>query len=132
MRRARRLDGLEADEAADAVVDMDDEIALGERGDVGEEIGGAALGVRAHQTVAENVLLADQRERLGLEAGFEAEHGERRHVGVEGLGRRPVGDRLQPRQAVIDQHLAHAVAGALAPAGDDDALAGLDGRARRA
>ena len=39
VRGAGRLDGLEADEAADAVVDVDDEIAFGERGDVGEEVG---------------------------------------------------------------------------------------------
>ena len=36
---------------------------------------------------------------------------------------RPGRDRLEAGQAVVDQHLAHAVARALAPAGDDDALA---------
>ena len=43
VRRAGGLDRLQPDEAADAVVDVDDEIARGERGDVGQEIGGAAL-----------------------------------------------------------------------------------------
>ena len=36
-----------------------------------------ARAARPHQAVAENVLLADDREVGGLEAGFEAEHGER-------------------------------------------------------
>ena len=38
VRRARRLDGLQADEAADAVIDMHHEIAGIEAGDLGDEI----------------------------------------------------------------------------------------------
>ena len=39
MRRAGRLDRLQADEAADAVVGMDDDVAGRERGRFGDEIG---------------------------------------------------------------------------------------------
>ena len=38
VRRARRLDGLQPDEAADAVVDMDDEVAGVEAGGLGDEV----------------------------------------------------------------------------------------------
>ena len=43
MRRARRLDGLEANETADAVIDVDDEIAGRKRGGLGKHILRAAL-----------------------------------------------------------------------------------------
>ena len=46
VRRAGRLDGLQADEAADAVVDMDDEIAGGERRDFGQMKSAARLRLR--------------------------------------------------------------------------------------
>ena len=78
VRRARRLDGAEAVEAADAVVDMDDEVALGEAGRLGDEVGGAALLLRPDEAVAEDVLLADDGDVAGLEAGLEAEHGDAR------------------------------------------------------
>ena len=38
VRRAGRLDGAQADEAADAVIDMDDEVAGGEARHLGDEI----------------------------------------------------------------------------------------------
>ena len=129
VRGAGRLDGLQADEAADAVVDVDDEVAFGKRGDVGEEIGGAALGVRAHQTVAEDVLLADEGERRRCRSRIRGRA--RRAPSCRGRASAASGQSatgFQPRQAMIDQNLAHAVARALAPAGDDDALACLDGR----
>ena len=62
MRRAGRLDGLQADETPDAVIDMHDKIAGGEARRFGDEILRAARGLaRPHQAVAENVLLADDR-----------------------------------------------------------------------
>ena len=126
MRRAGGLDRLQAVEAADAVVDVDDEIALGEAGDVGQEIGRPARApVRTHEPVAEHVLLADDRELVGLEALSMPQHGEPDLAGGKRAGGAPVGDRLQPGQPVVDEHLAHAVARAFAPAGEHDALAGL-------
>ena len=90
VRRAGRLDGLQADETPDAVIDVHHEIAGIEAGHLGDEVLRPLRGAAAaHQTVAENVLLDDDREVGGLEAGFEAEHRERnlgrgppQHVGV--------------------------------------------------
>ena len=90
MRRAGRLDRAQPDEAADAVIDMDDEVAGGEARHLGDEVLGPARGAaRPHQAVAEDVLLADHRGVGGLEAAFEPEHGERN----VGLGQR---QRLRP------------------------------------
>ena len=78
VRRAGGLDRLQADEAADAVIDVDDEIAGREARHLGDEILRAARGAaRPHQAVAENVLLADDGGVFGLEAALDAEHGER-------------------------------------------------------
>ena len=90
VRRAGGLDRLQAGEAPDAVIDMHDEIAGIEAGDLGDEVLRPLRGAAApHEPVAENVLLGDDREIGGLEAGFEAEHRERdfgrgppQHVGV--------------------------------------------------
>ena len=63
VRRAGRLDRLQADEAPDAVVDVDDEIARRERARFGQHVLRAALALRlANEPVAENVLFADDRE----------------------------------------------------------------------
>ena len=73
VRRARRLDRLQADEAADAVVDMDDEIAGAQRRGLREHVLGAALALAlAHQPVAENVLFADDGEFGGFETLLES------------------------------------------------------------
>ena len=78
VRRAGGFDGAQADEAADAMIDMDDEIAGGEARHLGDEIIGAlGLPAAAHQTLAQNVLLGDQRDIGGLETGFDAEHRQR-------------------------------------------------------
>ena len=116
MRRARRLDGLQPDETPDAVVDMHDRIAGRQTGGFGNEIfRPARRATRPHQPVAENVLLADDSGIVGLESGFQPEHRER----DVRLG---PGKRLRPRphigeigQAMVAQHMAHAVARALAP-----------------
>ena len=81
MRRAGDIERLQPDEAADAVLDMDHEIAGGEARHLRDEIvelsGGLA---RPHQPVAENVLLADDGDIVGLEAGLHAEHRQHRLV----------------------------------------------------
>ena len=78
VRRAGGLDVLQADEAADAVIDMHDEIAGRQARHLGDEIV-RALGraARPHQPVAQDVLLADDGDVGGLEAAFEAQHRER-------------------------------------------------------
>jgi hypothetical protein len=78
MRCAGGFDGAQPHEAADAVVDMNDEIAGGEARHLGDEILRPACGpARAHQTVAQDVLLADHRYVGGLEPALESQHRER-------------------------------------------------------
>ena len=75
---ATGLDVLQPDETANAVIDMHHQVAGVEARHLGDEILGALGGSpRPHQAVAEDVLLADQRNVAGLEAAFEAQHGER-------------------------------------------------------
>ena len=63
MRRAGDLQRLQADEAADAMLDVHHQIARGEAGDFGNEIIQlAGRFARPHQPVAQNVLLADDGE----------------------------------------------------------------------
>ena len=120
VRRARRLDRLQADEAPDAVVDVDDEIAGGQGARLGQHVVGAAAPLRlADQPVAENVLLADNGEVRRLEALFERDHRERQRAGSSGL-RLVVGrDELERFEPVLRQHMAQPLARAVAPAGDD-------------
>ena len=77
-------------DVADRRVDVDDEITLGERSDVAQEIGRPARPpMRVDEPVAEDVLLADDRGRIGLEAGLEAEDGKADILAGERLGSTP-------------------------------------------
>jgi len=78
VRCAGGFDRAQPDEAPDAVIDMDDEIAGGEARHLGDEILRPARGAaRPHQAIAQNVLLADHRRLGGFESAFEPEHRER-------------------------------------------------------
>src|SRR5260370_14817431 len=76
VRGAGRFDRAQSGKAADAVIDVDDEIAGGKPRHFGDEILGA-LGwpARANKPFAENVLFGNKRDIVGLEAGFQAEPG---------------------------------------------------------
>ena len=68
--------------AADAVIDMDDEIAGRERGELGEEgVGALAALAAADEPVAEHVLLGEQRDVGGGEAVVEREDDRARRPG---------------------------------------------------
>ena len=124
VRRARDLDRPQADEAADAVVHMDHEIARREARDLLQEVLRAArLLAGADEPVAEDVLLADEGEVAGREPLLEPENRQRDRAGrqAEGLGERA--DGLELLQPVLGQHGAQPVARALAPGRDHDALA---------
>ena len=124
VRRARGLDRLKADEAPDAMVDMDDEIAGGERARLRQHVLGAAPAPRlADQPVAENVLLADDGEVGRLEPLFERDNGERQRAGPRGLRLMVGRDEFERLQAMLGEHMAQALARAVAPAGDDDVQA---------
>ena len=124
MRRARRLDMLEADETADAVIDMDDEIARRQRRDLGQEIFGAlpAPALR-REAVAQNVLLADDREIAGDKAGLQPDHGQSDARVAQAQRLRQRGHGLELFQPMFGQNRAEALARAVGPAGDDDLLA---------
>ncbi len=125
VRRAGRFDRLQAGEAPDAVIDVHDQIARRQTGHLGDEILRALHGAaRTHQPVAENVLLADDGRVFGLETALDAEHRERDGRLRQRQRLRPGADRREIVQLVIGQHVAHALARALAPQRDRHALAG--------
>ena len=84
----------------------------------------SALAARlADEAVAENILLVDYREPRRLEAGLERQNGHGRHVARLA---QDVGEALHPlglADAVLGQKRRQAFARAVAPAGDDHALA---------
>ena len=124
VRRAGGFDGTQPDEAPDAMIDMDDEIAGRQTRHLGDEILGTfRRPPRPHQAVAENVLLADHDGLGGLEPAFEPEHGQRdlRLRQRQRILPRPDGREIG--EPVVGEHMAHALAGAFAPERDDDALA---------
>ena len=126
VRRARRLDRLQADEAPDAVIDMDDEIAGGERARFGQNVLGAAPALRLpDEPIAENVLLADDGEVRRFEPLFERNDGERQRARARCprlmIGRYEL-ERFEP---MLGQHVAQSLARAVAPAGDDHVQAAL-------
>ena len=123
VRRAGSLDRAQAGKAADAVIDVDDEIAGGKARHFGDEILRALRRPpRPDEPLAENVLFGDQRDVGGLEAGFQPEHGKRHLRARQREGFRPRRDRRQIVQAVLGQHMAHAFARAFAPQRDYRAL----------
>ena len=87
---------------------------------LGQHVLRAPLALRlAHQPVAENVLLADDREVRRLEAVFERDDRERQRAGARRLRLRVGGDEFQRFQAMLGEHMAEPFARAVAPAGDD-------------
>jgi len=77
----------------------------------------------AHQPVTENVLLADHGEIVRFEAGFEAEHCERNLEAGPTQYVRVGGDVRQVDQSMVCEHMAHPLAGAVAPHRNHDVLA---------
>ncbi len=126
MRRSGGVDGLQPDEAADAVVDVHHEIAGREARHLGDEVLRAlGLALGAHETVAEDVLLADDGEVIGLEAVLQPPDDERRLVAGE---RRDMGEtrnRLRLRQAMVGKHMAETLARTLRPGSEHHMLARL-------
>ena len=122
MRRAAGLDGHQALEAPDAVIDMHDQIAFIERRRLGDEILGAhaALG-GADEALAQDVLLADQCEILGLEAALQPEHGQRDAVARDRVDLAPGLGGHAVAAAVLGKQGLHAIARTHAVGRDDHA-----------
>ena len=91
MRRAADLQRHQPVVAADAVLDMDDEVALGEGRQLGEELVRAACACSAGrgQAVAEDVLLGDDGGIAGLETRARAAAPPGRVVRRQLAGSRP-------------------------------------------
>ena len=125
MRRARRLDLLEADETADAVIDMDDEIARRQRRDFGEEIcrrafcgGAAARGGRPEYPARRSP--PDRRRQSRLPARSPPARRGRRARPSACDSEDTVSIFLQP---MFGKDRPQPLARAVAPAGDDNFLA---------
>ena len=115
-------DGLQPHIPADAMVDMDDEVAGGQGGDLLQErIGLPALAGRARQPVAENVLLGDDGEVGRLEAVLQRQDDRRGMAGSQPAHPGKAVDRLQLPHAVLAQHRHQPVPGACGVAGDQHA-----------
>ena len=123
MRLARGLDGGEADEAADAVIGMHDEVAGGEARGFGENVAAAFGPCPAHEPVAENVLLADDRKTRCLEPCLERQQGETCGVTRSRQGSRKRIHALSLADPVLGQQGHQPLARAIAPAGNDGKLA---------
>ena len=124
MRRAADLDRLQPDKASDAVLDMHHEIAGRKARDLRDEIVElAARFARPHQAVAENVLLGDDGEFVGLETALHADDGQHGLVARRRLHRAPGVDAGEIGELVVAQHAAHAIARAFAPQRDHHLLA---------
>src|SRR5271169_6552807 len=77
MRRAGDIDGFQRLIAADAVIGMDDEITLRQVVYLGDELVEVTSASRdSCQTVAQNVLLAEQHELSGCEALLDRQYRE--------------------------------------------------------
>ena len=119
MRRAADLDGLQADKSPDTVLDMHHEVAGRQTCYLGDEVVELAGGfARPHQAVAQDVLLADDGDIVGLKTAFHADHGQHGLVARCGLHRAPGVDAGKVEQLVVAQHAAHAVARTFAPQRD--------------
>ena len=118
VRRPMDLEGLQALVAADTVLGMDHQVVFIECRDFGQEVFRTpAAGGGARQAFAEDVLLADHRQRRGAEALVDLEGrkaGGARRQRVELV---PARRRRQAMDAVLIQQMGQAVERALGMAG---------------
>ncbi|MNZ82171.1 hypothetical protein D3C78_1008640 [compost metagenome] len=116
-RRTRCLDCPQADEATDTMLGMDYQRAFVQPRHFRDEIRTALAAFRApHHAVAENILLADDRERPGFETRLKAQHRRGRLALAELLHLFQRGDRLDLLKPVLVQHLQQPVERTFRPA----------------
>ncbi len=127
MRRAERGDGLEPRIAADAVIDMDDEIAGGKRLSFGQEVLGFPAFFRAaDQAFAQHVLFGNDRQPLRRETVFQRPDGEVKPALALGHVAH-VADRRRAVDLLVVEKPLQAFARALGIGGDDDLAFRLSG-----
>ena len=124
MRCTLHLDGLQALEAADAVIDVDDEIAGRQCREFGNEVRGLlGLAAAADETVAQNILFGDDDEVIGLEAFFDSQNDQARDGPVPGHEVLPALRAGEWRHLMVLEDRLEAIARAFRPRGDGNATA---------
>src|SRR3984957_14595600 len=105
---------------------MNDKIAGGQRARFGQNVLGAPPALRPpYETIAENVLLADDGEVWRFEPLFERDDGERQRSRAR-CRRLMIGRyELEWFEPMLGQHVAEPLARTVAPAGDDHIQAPL-------
>ncbi len=111
--------------AADAVVDVDHQVAGRERRGFGQEVGRPPASFGPGQPVAQDVGLGDDRKALGLEPGLQRQHNPLGYPGIGGAGRVPVGREPDGLEPMIGQHHREPLGRPLRPGGEQHPLAGL-------
>src|SRR5271166_1529983 len=126
MRRAGDSDRLQRLVAADAVIGMDDEIALRQVVYLGDELVEVASATRdPGQPVAEDVLLAEQHEFVGRETLLDWQYREPDRRGRQRREGIAVADAPQVGDAALAQHAEEPLGRALAEGGDGRLPAGF-------
>ena len=96
------LDIFQADKPPDAVFDMDNQITGRQSRHFRNNVLGAALAAgAAHQTIAQNILLAHHQNVIGDKAAFQAPHGHADIVLFQSQGFGKTGDRFDGFHTVI-------------------------------
>src|SRR5215470_15351565 len=119
MRRAGDGDRLERLVAADPMIDMDDEITRRQRCGLADELVEVATApAAAGESVAEDILFAEQDEVLGREALLDRQYREPDRRTRQRRKRLAVGDAPKVGNAALAQHGQQAVGRAFAECGD--------------
>ena len=122
VRRGADGERLEAGIAADAIILVDDEVAVGDFGGFGDELVGApAAARRAGDALAEQVLLADQGEILGDDAALDAQRDQGDAAARVEPRRILPGVGLLAMQIVLAHQCRETLKRAAGPGGDDGA-----------
>ncbi len=123
MRRLLDLQRAKALVAADAVIQVNHQIARRQGRGLGQEVRRPPLALRPRQAVAQNVGLRDDGQVVGHEAVLDRQH----RAQIDPLGRHlhvvPVAHRHDVRQAVIAQHGGQTLGRTFGPGGEQNALA---------
>ena len=124
MGSAANIEGLEPFVAPDAMIGMDDEIALGEGRQFGQETIrlGSPFG-RAGHAVAQNIGFGNDGEIAGNEPMVQSEEDEAHHVGRQSPDGGPVRGLIAPGEAMIGHDMFQPIAAALADGRDQHAMA---------
>src|SRR6185437_10372418 len=110
MRRPGGFDSLQADKPADAVIDVDHEIAGRQARRFGDKVFRATRASPwTHQSVAKDVLLAYDRSLIGFESGFDAKDSKCNRLFRQRKDFIPVGNQPEIAKAVVGKHVTHSI-----------------------